>query len=72
VDGIRDVFTDEQDALLVPPGDPKKLSALERVLRDQDLWGLSQGAIRTAAGLPSEREHRAYVDLYRRVVRVSG
>lgn len=67
VDGIKDIFRDGQDALLVEPGDCEQLSAaIERVLTERELsLHLSQGARDAVSQLTPEAEARAYAELYR-------
>jgi glycosyltransferase involved in cell wall biosynthesis len=66
VDGIKDIFTDGVDALLVPPNDAQALaSALQRVLMDEALaQRLSAAARRLAERLSVAEEVRRYVELY--------
>jgi glycosyltransferase involved in cell wall biosynthesis len=66
VDGVKDIFTDGVDALLVPPHDTTALSsALERVLNDDDLAArLSLASRRLAGRLTLAEEVRRYVALY--------
>lgn len=70
VDGVKDIFTPDVDALLVPPGDLGKLAAaIRRVLADVDLaCRLSEGAKRTASKFTPEAERRAYVALYNQLL----
>ena len=70
VDGLKDVLTDHDSALLVQPGDVLSLtSALTRVLADEGLArSLSAGARRVAARLTPDVEKEAWLDLYRRLV----
>lgn len=66
VDGVKDIFTDGVDALLVLPHDTTALSsALGRVLSDDDLaQRLSVAARRLAGRLSLAEEVRRYVALY--------
>jgi len=69
VDGVKDIFTDGVDALLVPPQDAAALAAaLARVLTDEDLARrLSAAARARAARLSVSEELRQYVALYERL-----
>lgn len=67
VDGVKDIFTNGKDALLVEPGNPVLLSeAIESVLTDEGLaCRLGSEARATAAQLTREEELKRYVELYR-------
>lgn len=70
VDGLKDVFTGSDEALLVPPGDVAALTgAVVRVLRDDALAdSLSQGARRAAARFSPAAERHAWLEVYHRLV----
>jgi glycosyltransferase involved in cell wall biosynthesis len=70
VDGIKDIFTDGQDALIVEPGNVGQLQdAMHRVLTDEKLARhLSEGGRETAARLSPAAELGSYTDLYRRLL----
>jgi glycosyltransferase involved in cell wall biosynthesis len=74
VDGAKDVFHHDQDALLVPPGDEGALrQAIQRVLASQELAErLSAAARATAARLSTSEELRRYVELYRGLLTARG
>jgi glycosyltransferase involved in cell wall biosynthesis len=67
VDGVKDIFTNGKDALLVEPGNLVMLSeAIEYVLTNEDLaCRLGSEALATAAQLTVEAEIKRYVELYR-------
>ena len=47
---LPEYVTDEVNGLLVPPGDPASLAtAVERLLRDEALWGSLSGGARKSA-----------------------
>lgn len=66
VDGVKDIFTNGKNALLVDPGNLDQLSeAIKQVLVNEDLaCHLSEGARITASWLTPERELQGYVELY--------
>jgi L-malate glycosyltransferase len=70
VDGVKDIFVDRHDALLVEPGDVEQLaSAIRSVLEDLDCArALSRAARATAARLTPAAELRQYLDLYGRLL----
>jgi glycosyltransferase involved in cell wall biosynthesis len=70
VRGLRELLSDGEDALLVPPDDPEALaSALERTLHDVTLAKrLESGALRKARRYSEEAMVAAYLDLYRRMI----
>jgi len=70
VGGLREVLVDGENALLVPHGEPARLSqAIERVLEDDILaQHLSIGARRLAEELSPEREWSEWLGLYRRLL----
>lgn len=70
IGGMRDVLTDGENALLVPPEDPVRLTAaIEAVLRDESLARrLSAGARAVAAKLHPDNEKRAWRELYQRMI----
>lgn len=69
VRGLRDLLTDDVDAILVPPDDPPALAtALRRVLTEPGLGArLGQGGRRLAARYPVEAMVRGYLELYERL-----
>ncbi len=69
VEGMAEVLTDGENALLVPHGDPAALAAaIDRLLGDDALAEqLSHGARRLAASLSIGREQDAWLELYRRL-----
>jgi glycosyltransferase involved in cell wall biosynthesis len=71
VRGLRELLTDEVDALLVQPDDPLELAAaLRRVLTEPGLGArLGLGAHRLAAQYPVEAMVRGYLELYERLRR---
>ena len=68
VGGMEEILHDEEDALLVPHGDPRALGrALERVLSDDALARrISRGALAVATELSLEREQGEWLELYER------
>jgi glycosyltransferase involved in cell wall biosynthesis len=70
VGGMKEVLTNGENALLVPPDDQHSLaSAIESVLRDESLaLGLSEGARRLARSLDPEHEQKAWHELYRQLL----
>jgi glycosyltransferase involved in cell wall biosynthesis len=73
VDGVKDVYRDLPDAVLVEPGDPSRLAnAIQSVLRDDALaMRLSAQSLEVAARFSHEREQTAYVDLYEQFLSVA-
>jgi glycosyltransferase involved in cell wall biosynthesis len=71
VRGLRELLSDGEDALLVPPGDARALaSALERTLHDMRLVSkLADGARRTASVYSEQSMVAAYLDLYAKLAR---
>jgi len=69
VGGMREILTHGEDALVVPHGDPARMTeAIEAVLADDDLaQRLSQGARRLAGRLSAEREWVQWHELYQRL-----
>lgn len=69
VRGLRELLTDEVDALLVPPDDPSALAAaLRRVLTEPGLGArLGRSGQRLAARYPVEAMVRGYLELYERL-----
>jgi glycosyltransferase involved in cell wall biosynthesis len=67
VRGIREVFEDGRDAVLVPGDDPGALaSALRRVLADKELRGrLRAAGLRKAAQYDEKAMVEQYVAVYR-------
>ena len=70
VRGVRELLTDTENALLVPPDEPEALaSALNRVLEDSDLRErLRTGGLRLATSHGTEAMVSAYLRLYERLV----
>jgi glycosyltransferase involved in cell wall biosynthesis len=70
VDGVKDTFEANREALLVEPGDPQALaSALSSVLADDSLaLALSRGALQASARFTPERERDAYLSLYAKLI----
>ncbi len=70
VGGMKEVLRHEENALLVPHGDPRALSqAIDRVLENDELANqLSQGAKKLSRELSPESERVAWLDLYRRTI----
>lgn len=70
VGGVKEIFTNEVDALLVPHGDPKALGrAMERVLENPELArSLSTNASLLCTKFNKERERAEWVTLHRRVL----
>lgn len=73
VDGTKDVFRNEESALLIPPGDPNALAAaIERVILEPTLaQKLSRGGYEVARSLTPEREREAWLSLYDRLTATS-
>lgn len=71
VRGLRELLSDEENALLVPPDDARALaSALERTLHDMRLvHKLESGALQTARLYSEESMVVAYLDLYEKLAR---
>lgn len=69
VRGLRELLTDEVDALLVPPDDPPALAAaIRRVVTEPGLGArLGRGGHRLAARYPVEAMVRGYLELYERL-----
>lgn len=69
VDGMKEVLRHEENALLVPHGDPRALTAaLSRLLHDEELANhLSSGSLRLADKWSTQREERAWLELYGRL-----
>jgi glycosyltransferase involved in cell wall biosynthesis len=69
VDGMKEILRHEDNALLVPHGDPRALTAaLTRVLRDDDLaQRLSRGSLELAGTLSAARERAEWLTLYERI-----
>jgi len=72
--GVKEMFTNEFDALLVPHGDPVALGrAVERVLDNDDLArSLSANAALLCARFSRQRERSEWVSLHRRMLAVSA
>lgn len=70
VGGMQEVLTDGVSALLVPHGEPRKMSdAIERVLGDEPLAArLSAGAHSLAGELSPARERAEWLALYERLL----
>lgn len=70
VDGTKDVFENERNALLIQPGDPDALAAaIARVLTDPLLSEhLSCGGHQLARSLRPEAESAAWLSLYERLI----
>jgi glycosyltransferase involved in cell wall biosynthesis len=70
VGGMLDVLVDGENALLVPPEDPVRLTeAIEAVLRDEALARrLSEAAREIVRNLQPENEKRAWIELYQRLL----
>ena len=68
--GLRELLTDGENALLVPPGDPQALAAaLRRVLSDRELATRLAEAGRRVPGAGSEDEMvSAFLALYAKLV----
>jgi glycosyltransferase involved in cell wall biosynthesis len=66
VDGVKDIFTNGKNALLIEPGNLDQLSeAIKHVIVNEDLaCHLSEGARITASCLTPERELQGYAELY--------
>jgi glycosyltransferase involved in cell wall biosynthesis len=71
VRGLRELLTDGQDALLVPPDDPAAMAAaLRRICSDADLREtLRRGGLRTAERYSEVAMTDAYLRLYRELAR---
>jgi glycosyltransferase involved in cell wall biosynthesis len=71
VRGLRELLTNEEDALLVPPDEPEAMAAaLRRVCSDPDLRAtLRLGALRTAERYSEAAMTEAYLGLYGELVR---
>jgi glycosyltransferase involved in cell wall biosynthesis len=71
VRGLRELLTNEEDALLVPPDEPEAMaSALRRVCSDPDLRStLRRGALRTAERYSEAAMTEAYLGLYGELAR---
>ena len=67
VGGIPDVVVEGWNGLLVPPGDPRKLTeAIVTVLSDDKLWGeMSTHCLESASRFEATSGCRAVADLYR-------
>jgi len=70
IDGYRDVVTDDQDGVLVPPGDAAALAhALLTVIDDAQLGQrLVRGGDARAAQLSMHALARRYLEIYREVL----
>jgi glycosyltransferase involved in cell wall biosynthesis len=70
VGGVKEIFSDGMDALLVPHGDPVALGrAIERVLNDDDLaHSLSSNAALLCARFSMARERTEWVSLHKRLL----
>jgi glycosyltransferase involved in cell wall biosynthesis len=68
VRGVREILEDEQNALLIPPGDPVRLAnAIQRVVSDERLAGRLADTGRRLAGEHTEETMvDAFLDLYAR------
>jgi len=73
VGAIPDIMTNEEDGLIVPPGQPEALAeALSRVLSDPALASrLSLAARRLAERFDYSAERTQWLDLYQRLLRPS-
>jgi glycosyltransferase involved in cell wall biosynthesis len=71
IDGISDICENEVDALLVPPKNQTKLtSAIVSLLKDDDLCRrVSSGAIKLSKKFDMAREKKAWVGLYRKLLK---
>jgi glycosyltransferase involved in cell wall biosynthesis len=71
VGGMREVFTDDLNALLVPAGDlPRMAYALQRLLSDPELARrIGAGAYALSLGLSTAREAQQWDDLYSMLLR---
>jgi L-malate glycosyltransferase len=70
VDGVKDIFTNGKDALLVEPGNLTQLTeAIQKVLTREDLaCQLSEEARASATKLTSEVELQKYIKIYQRLL----
>lgn len=70
VGGMLDVLVDGENALLVPPEDPARLTAaIETVLRDDALaLKLSRAARQIVKNLQPENEKKAWIELYQKML----
>jgi L-malate glycosyltransferase len=73
VDGVKDIFTNGKDALLVEPGDVDQLTeAIKQTLTNYDLARrLSKGARLLAARLSPEAEVGKYIEIYRHLLEIN-
>jgi glycosyltransferase involved in cell wall biosynthesis len=70
VGGMQEVLRDNDNALVVPHGDPRALgNAIERIFADEELaLRLSRGSLALAEELSLEREQNAWMELYERML----
>ncbi len=70
VGGMKEILRDGENALLVPHGEPKALTAaLHRLLNDDELaQRLSDGSRRLAEEWSTQREASAWLELYQRLL----
>ena len=68
VGGMADILTDEENALVVDPGDTEGIGkAIARVLRDERLANkISRGALELANKLNYQQEKEAWLNVYHR------
>ncbi len=73
-EGVREILTDGEDALLVPHGNPRLLGeAIARVLSDSGLAArLSRASARLAARYSQARERTEWIELYQRLLSKVG
>ena len=70
VGGVKEIFTDGHDALLVPHANPPALArAIERVLEDEDLaLNIANNAAKLCKRYSHERERNEWVTLHQRLI----
>jgi glycosyltransferase involved in cell wall biosynthesis len=74
VDGVKDIFTNEVDALLVPPGNDQELSAaIAQIIGDRNLSErLSKGSLKIAQRFNLDREKHEWLSLYKKFIDFSS
>jgi glycosyltransferase involved in cell wall biosynthesis len=72
VDGVKDIFTNDVNALLVPPGNDQQLSsAIAQIIGDRDLSErLSRGSLKIAQQFNLDREKHEWLSLYNKFIDV--